>query len=221
MGKEEIRKELHENILNGDFELTKDIALKALAENAEPLEMINFSLVPAIEIVGDKFEKREYFLPDLMRSANAMKNALEVFEAEIKKSGIERKSSGKVVIGTVKGDIHEIGKSIVASLLTAKGFNVIDLGIDVDSDTFINKIIEVDADILGMSALLPITMPYQGKVIEDLKARNLRDKVKVMIGGSPVTQEHSDRIGADGYADNAVDAVKLAERLMKLLTLNF
>jgi methanogenic corrinoid protein MtbC1 len=206
MGKEEIRKELHENILNGDFELTKDIALKALAENAEPLEMINFSLVPAIEIVGDKFEKREYFLPDLMRSANAMKNALEVFEAEIKKSGIERKSSGKVVIGTVKGDIHEIGKSIVASLLTAKGFNVIDLGIDVDSDTFINKIIEVDADILGMSALLPITMPYQGKVIEDLKARNLRDKV---------TQEHSDRIGADGYADNAVDAVKLAERLMK------
>jgi corrinoid protein of di/trimethylamine methyltransferase len=215
MGKEEIRKELHENILNGDFELTKDIALKALAENAEPLEMINFSLVPAIEIVGDKFEKREYFLPDLMRSANAMKNALEVFEAEIKKSGIERKSSGKVVIGTVKGDIHEIGKSIVASLLTAKGFNVIDLGIDVDSDTFINKIIEVDADILGMSALLPITMPYQGKVIEDLKARNLRDKVKVMIGGSPVTQEHSDRIGADGYADNAVDAVKLAERLMK------
>jgi 5-methyltetrahydrofolate--homocysteine methyltransferase len=165
--------------------------------------------------VGEKFSKKEYFLPDLMRSASAMKNAIEIFEKEIKTKGIERKTMGKVIIGTVKGDIHEIGKSIVSSLLTAKGFKVVDLGVDVDSETFIKNVINEKADILGMSALLPITMPYQGKVIEDLKLKNLRNKVKVMVGGSPVTQEHADRIGADGYADNAVSAVKLAEKLMQ------
>lgn len=214
MGKEEIKKELYENILNGDFELTEDVSKMAIEEGLDSLLTINEVLVPAIDLVGEKFGKKEYFLPDLMRSANAMKIALQILEEEIKKSGVERKSSGKVVIGTVKGDIHEIGKSIVASLLSAKGFSVEDVGIDVDSNTFINKIVEIDADILAMSALLPITMPYQGKVIEELKAKKLRDKVKVMVGGSPVTQEHADNIGADGYADDAVGAVKLAERLM-------
>ena len=214
MSAEEIKKQLYENILSGDFELTGDIALKAVEENMDPLTIINETLVPAIELVGEKFSKKEYFLPDLMRSASAMKNAIEVFEKEIKTKGIERKTMGKVIIGTVKGDIHEIGKSIVSSLLTAKGFEVADLGVDVDSETFIKNIINENADILGMSALLPITMPYQGKVIEDLKLKNLRNKIKVMVGGSPVTQEHADRIGADGYADNAVSAVKLAEKLM-------
>ncbi|MCL5071364.1 MAG: cobalamin-dependent protein, partial [Actinobacteria bacterium] len=184
-------------------------------ENIDPLTVINETLVPAIELVGEKFSKKEYFLPDLMRSANAMKIAIEVFEKEIKTKGIERKTMGKVVIGTVKGDIHEIGKSIVSSLLTAKGFEVVDLGVDVDSETFIKNIIDEKADILGLSALLPITMPYQEKVIEDLKLKNLRNRVKVMVGGSPVTQEHADRIGADGYADNAVSAVKLAQKLMQ------
>lgn len=216
MGTEEVKKLLYENILNGDFEQTKNIAQNALKQNVDPMEAINNLLVPAIELVGEKFGAREYFLPDLMRSASAMKNALEIFEAEIKTKGIERKSSGKVVIGTVKGDIHEIGKSIVSSLLTAKGFDVTDLGVDVDSDTFINKVVSEKADILGMSALLPITMPYQSKVIEDLKTKGLRNSVKVMIGGSPVTQEHADRIGADGYADNAVEAVKIAEKLMQV-----
>jgi corrinoid protein of di/trimethylamine methyltransferase len=214
MTAEEIKKELYENVLNGDFDLTQEIAQKVLSENMDPLEAINTALVPAIELVGEKFGKKEYFLPDLMRSANAMKNALAVFEKEIKARGVERKSSGKVVIGTVKGDIHEIGKSIVASLLTAKGFDVFDLGVDVDSESFIKKVLEEKADILAMSALLPITMPYQAKVIEDLKAKGLRTGIKVMVGGSPVTQEHADRIGADGYADNAVSAIKLAEKLM-------
>jgi 5-methyltetrahydrofolate--homocysteine methyltransferase len=215
MSAEEIKKQLYENILSGDFELTGGIAVKAVEENMDPLIIINETLVPAIELVGEKFSKKEYFLPDLMRSASAMKNAIEVFEKEIKTKGIERKTMGKVIIGTVKGDIHEIGKSIVSSLLTAKGFEVVDLGVDVDSETFIKNVINEKADILGMSALLPITMPYQGKVIEDLKLKNLRNKVKVMVGGSPVTQEHADRIGADGYADNAVSAVKLAEKLMQ------
>lgn len=214
MTAEEIKKELYENVLNGDFDLTQEIAQKVLSENMDPLEAINTALVPAIELVGEKFGKKEYFLPDLMRSANAMKNALAVFEKEIKARGVERKSSGKVVIGTVKGDIHEIGKSIVASLLTAKGFDVFDLGVDVDSESFLKKVLEEKADILAMSALLPITMPYQAKVIEDLKAKGLRTGIKVMVGGSPVTQEHADRIGADGYADNAVSAIKLAEKLM-------
>jgi len=215
MSAEEIKKQLYENILSGDFELTGGIAVKAVEENMDPLIIINETLVPAIELVGEKFSKKEYFLPDLMRSASAMKNAIEIFEKEIKTKGIERKTMGKVIIGTVKGDIHEIGKSIVSSLLTAKGFKVVDLGVDVDSETFIKNVINEKADILGMSALLPITMPYQGKVIEDLKLKNLRNKVKVMVGGSPVTQEHADRIGADGYADNAVSAVKLAEKLMQ------
>jgi len=215
MSAEEIKKQLYENILSGDFELTGSIAVKAVEENMDPLIIINETLVPAIELVGEKFSKKEYFLPDLMRSASAMKNAIEVFEKEIKTKGIERKTMGKVIIGTVKGDIHEIGKSIVSSLLTAKGFEVVDLGVDVDSETFIKNVINEKADILGMSALLPITMPYQGKVIEDLKLKNLRNKVKVMVGGSPVTQEHANRIGADGYADNAVSAVKLAEKLMQ------
>jgi 5-methyltetrahydrofolate--homocysteine methyltransferase len=215
MSAEEIKKQLYENILSGDFELTGAIAVKAVEENMDPLITINETLVPAIELAGEKFSKKEYFLPDLMRSASAMKNAIEVFEKEIKTKGIERKTMGKVIIGTVKGDVHEIGKSIVSSLLTAKGFEVVDLGVDVDSETFIKNIINEKADILGMSALLPITMPYQGKVIEDLKLKNLRNKVKVMVGGSPVTQEHADRIGADGYADNAVSAVKLAEKLMQ------
>ena len=214
MTSEEVKKALYENILSGDFDLTEEIANRAISENIDPLEAINTALIPAIELVGEKFGKKEYFLPDLMRSANAMKNALTVFEKDIKQRGIERKSSGKVVIGTVKGDIHEIGKSIVASLLTAKGFEVFDLGVDVDSEAFIKKVTEEKADILAMSALLPITMPYQAKVIEDLKAKGLRAGVKVMVGGSPVTQEHADRIGADGYADNAVSAVRLAERLM-------
>ncbi|MGZ8553417.1 MAG: cobalamin B12-binding domain-containing protein [Chitinophagaceae bacterium] len=215
MTAEEIKKELYENVLNGDFDLTHEIAQKVLSENMNPLEAINTVLVPAIELVGEKFGKKEYFLPDLMRSANAMKNALAVFEKEIKARGVERKSSGKVVIGTVKGDIHEIGKSIVASLLTAKGFDVFDLGVDVDSESFVKKVLEEKADILAMSALLPITMPYQAKVIEDLKAKGLRTGIKIMVGGSPVTQEHADRIGADGYADNAVSAIKLAEKLMQ------
>jgi len=215
MSSEEIKKQLYENILSGDFELTGSIAVKAVEENMDLLITINETLVPAIELVGEKFSKKEYFLPDLMRSASAMKNAIEIFEKEIKTKGIERKTMGKVIIGTVKGDIHEIGKSIVSSLLTAKGFEVVDLGVDVDSETFIKNVINEKADILGMSALLPITMPYQGKVIEDLKLKNLRNKVKVMVGGSPVTQEHADRIGADGYADNAVSAVKLAEKLMQ------
>jgi corrinoid protein of di/trimethylamine methyltransferase len=215
MGLDEIKKGLYENILEGDFEITEELAFKAISEGVDALSTINDTLIPAIELVGEKFGKKEYFLPDLMRSANAMKNALGVFEAEVKKSGVERRSAGKVVIGTVKGDIHEIGKSIVASLLSAKGFSVFDVGVDVDSETFISKIISVEADILAMSALLPITMPYQAKVIEDLKSKDLRNKLKVMVGGSPVTQEHCDKIGADGYADNAVDAVKLAESLMK------
>jgi corrinoid protein of di/trimethylamine methyltransferase len=209
-----IEEELYENILNGDFELSRDIALNALQIGIDPLKSINSILIPAIEVVGERFSKKEYFLPDLMRSANAMRNAMEIFEEAIKAKGVERKSLGRIVIGTVKGDIHEIGKSIVASLLAAKGFEVYDLGVDVDADLFLANITEKKADILAMSALLPITMPYQGKVISDLESQGLREKVKVIVGGSPVTKEHADRIGADGYADNAVEAVKLAERIL-------
>ena len=214
MSIEEMKKQLYENVLKGDFDLTENIVMHALDEGMDPLKIINEDLVPAIGLVGEKFAKKEYYLPDLMISANAMNKAIQILESKIEKSGVERESSGKVVIGSVKGDIHDIGKTIVASLLSAKGFVVEDVGVDVDLNTFINKIVEIDADILAMSALLPITMPYQEEVIKELEAKKLRDKIKVMVGGSPVTQEHADNIGADGYADDAVGAVKLAEKLM-------
>ena len=214
MSIEEMKKQLYENVLKGDFDLTENIVMQALDEGMDPLKIINEDLVPAIELVGDKFAKKEYYLPDLMISANAMNKAIQILESKIEKSGIERESSGKVVIGSVKGDIHDIGKTIVASLLSAKGFIVEDVGVDVDLNTFINKIVEIDADILAMSALLPITMPYQREVIKELEVKKLRDKIKVMVGGAPVTQEYADNIGADGYADDAVGAVKLAEELM-------
>ena len=215
MNQDIIKKELYDNILEGDFELTEELSKKAIIGGIDVLQTIDDTLIPAIKIAGERFAKEEYFLPDLMRCANALKKALKILEAEIKKSGLERKTKGKIVIGTVKGDIHEIGKSIVSALLSVNGFDVIDIGVDIDSDTFINKIQEEKADILAMSALLPITIPYQGKVIADLQARNLRHLVKIMIGGAPVTQEHCDKIGADGYADNAIDAAKLAEELMQ------
>ena len=159
------------------------------------------------------FEEGEFFLPELMRSAEAMKAAMTIFKPVLMK-GKEDRSLGKVVIGTIEGDIHDIGKTLVASLLSAEGFEVYDLGADVPISTFIDKAVEVDAQIICMSALLTTTMVGQKKLIDQLKEKKLRDKFKILIGGAPISKKWVEEIGADGSAENAVSAVKLARKVL-------
>ena len=165
--------------------------------------------------IGDQFQRLEVFLPELMLGARIFTEAMKLLEPLIAKKGIEREVEGRVVIGTVKGDVHNIGKDIVAMLLKTAGFEVYDLGVDVEISKFIEKAHEVKADIIGLSSLLTSTMPIQKDFIDILKERGERNKYLVMVGGGPVTQGWADDIGADGYADNAEEAVRLASDLMQ------
>lgn len=169
--------------------------------------------MPGMNIVGDFFAKGDYFLPDLIIAADGMKRAMELLEPELRARQQAIETPGVVVIGTVKGDIHEIGKSLVATMLSANGFKVHDLGVDVPIATFIDKIRETNANLLGLSALLTTTMTMQREVIKQLVNAGLRDQVKVMVGGAPVTRSWAEEIGADGYAEDAMGAVTLAKRL--------
>lgn len=201
-----------EAILNGNIELAKKLADKVISENIDiNLAIDAFSL--AIREAGDLFEEGEFFLPELMRSAEAMKAAMTIFEP-ILKEGKEDRILGKVVIGTIEGDIHDIGKTLVAALLSAEGFEVHDLGADVPISTFIDKAVEVDAQIICISALLTTTMVGQKKLINQLKEKKLRDKFKILIGGAPISKKWVEEIGADGSAENAVSAVKLARKVL-------
>jgi corrinoid protein of di/trimethylamine methyltransferase len=164
--------------------------------------------------VGELYSTGEYFLPDLILGGEAMKAALEVLEPALKAAGQERQVLGTVVLGTVKGDIHEIGKSLVGSMLSANGFEVYDIGIDVESSEFVAQARSTGADIVALSALLTTTMLHQREVIDHLAEAGVRDQVKVMVGGSPVTQAWADQIGADGFAEDAAGAVVVAKRLM-------
>ncbi len=201
-----------EAILNGKIEAAEKLANKAIEDNIDVNIAIDaFSL--AIRKAGDLFEEGEFFLPELMRSAEAMKAAMTIFKPVLMK-GKEDRSLGKVVIGTIEGDIHDIGKTLVASLLSAEGFEVYDLGADVPISTFIDKAVEVDAQIICMSALLTTTMVGQKKLIDQLKEKKLRDKFKILIGGAPISKKWVEEIGADGSAENAVSAVKLARKVL-------
>ena len=201
-------------ILSGDTKVAQNLAKKVIADNLDINSAIDtFSL--AIREAGDLFEEGEFFLPELMRSAEAMKAAMAIFEPIISE-GKESRSLGRVVIGTIEGDIHDIGKTLVASMLSAEGFDVHDLGADVPVSTFIDKALEVNADIICISALLTTTMVGQKRLIDTLKEKNLRDKFKVLIGGAPVSKQWTKEIGADGTAENAVSAVKLAKNLLAL-----
>jgi len=202
-----------EVIINGDRELAKQLANEAI-KNKEDIDKIIDSFSEAIKHVGDLFEEGEFFLPEMMRSAEAMKSAMEILTPVLAKEAQEDRITGKVVIGTIEGDIHDIGKTLVASMLQAEGFEVYDLGADVPIETFIEKAIEVDANLICLSALLTTTMIGQKKLIDILKEKGIRDKFKVLIGGAPVTKKWVDEIGADGTAENAVSAVKLAKKLM-------
>jgi 5-methyltetrahydrofolate--homocysteine methyltransferase len=202
---------LHDAVLNGDAKTAVAITKEAIAEGIEPLKLITESMVPAMDEVGRRFECEEYFVPELLLSARAMKGALELLRPLLAERGIQ--PTGKVAIGTVQGDLHDIGKNLVASLLEGGGFEVIDLGTDVAPEKFIKAVKESGAQIVCLSALLTVTMPSMKKTIDALKEAGVRDRVKVLVGGAPVTQQYAEEIGADGYGENANTAVSLARRL--------
>jgi len=201
---------LYNAIVNGDAKSSLTLTQQALAEGVDPLVLVNEQMIPAMDEVGRRFEANEYFVPELLISARAMKAALDLIRPLLIARG--DKPLGRVVIGTVKGDLHDIGKNLVASLLEGGGFEVIDLGVNVSPEKFVETINAKDANILAMSALLTTTMPAMKSIIEALKTAGVRERVKVLIGGAPITQKYADEIGADGYSENAVGAVALAKR---------
>lgn len=205
-------KELYEAIVRGDAKTAKALTQQALSEGTNPLSVVNDYMVPAMDEVGRRFEASEYYVPELLISARAMKTALDLVKPLLAARG--ERPAGKVVIGTVKGDLHDIGKNLVASMLEGGGFEVIDLGVNVPPERFIAAINEKQANILAMSALLTTTMPAMKSTVEALRQAGVRDRVKVLIGGAPITQKFADEIGADGYSDNAVGAVALAKRAL-------
>jgi corrinoid protein of di/trimethylamine methyltransferase len=210
---EELYQKLAQAVIDGEPEDAEALARQALAQGADPLACINLGLVKGIQKVGEYFSAGDYFLPELIIGADAMKAALDVLEPALLE-GQSRTVVGKVVLGTVEGDLHEIGKTLVSTMLTAHGFKVLDIGVDKKTSDFIAAIQEMDADIVGASALLTTTMRQQKKLIEALQEAGLREKVKVMVGGAPVTESYAKEIGADGYAEDAIAAVEIAYRLM-------
>jgi corrinoid protein of di/trimethylamine methyltransferase len=206
--------ELYKAIVEGYSEDAEALARQLLDEGMPPMQIIDECMVPAIQEVGRLYETGEYFLPELMMGAEAMQAALKVVQPALRGEGAQRQVLGTVVIGTVAGDLHDIGKSIVATMLSANGFDVYDLGVDVSASQFLDKVREVNATILGMSALLPTTMPYMQRVIESAKEAGLRDQLIILVGGAPVTPAFAEKIGADGYADDAAGAVHVAKQLV-------
>ena len=210
----ELLAELTEALVSCNPDLTVDLTRHALEEEMEPLTIINEGLVTGMDIVGQKFQDGEYFLPQMVIAANAMQQAMVLLEPELAARQQTVEVPGTLVIGTVQGDIHEIGKSLVATMMSAKGFRVHDLGVDVPAEVFVEKVKEADADLLGLSALLTTTMTAQRDVIEALEEAGIRDRVKVILGGAPISQEWADTIGADGYAEDVIGAVELSKRLV-------
>lgn len=209
----EIFSQLAQSLIDGEPEATADLTRQALDAGIEPLAVIREGLVPGMNVVGEKFSCGDYFLPDLIIAADGMQKAMELLEPELRARQQAVESAGTVVIGTVKGDIHEIGKSLVGTMLSANGFKVFDLGVDVPTAAFVNKVKETGANLVGLSALLTTTMTMQREVIQALAAAGLRDQVKVMVGGAPVTRSWAHEIGADGYAEDAMGAVQAARLL--------
>lgn len=213
MTSEEILNGLSQAVVEGEPEKAAELAQQALDEGLDPLTCINEGLTPGIQRVGELFATGDYFLPDLIIGGEAMKDALEILEPALV-GGQEREIQGRVVLGTVEGDLHEIGKTLVGTMLAANGFRVTDIGVDKPAVDFVDAVRENDATLVGASALLTTTMPEQRKLIEALEEAGLRDQVKVMIGGAPVTEDWAEEIGADGYAQDAIGAVALAQRLI-------
>jgi len=205
-------KALYDAILTGDAKTAVAVTKEALAEQMDPQELIQKSMIPAMNEAGKRFECEEYFVPELLLAARAMKGSLELLRPLLAERGAE--PTGRVIIGTVKGDLHDIGKNLVASMLEGGGFEVVDLGADVAAEKFVEAVRERKPNLVCMSALLTVTMPSMKTTIQALEAAGIRDQVKVMVGGAPVTAQYATEIGADGYADNASSAVAKARELI-------
>lgn len=209
----EMYDKLAQAVIDGEPEEAEALARQALEQDLDPLTCINEGLTRGISRVGELFACGDYFLPDLIISGEAMKEALAVLEPALI-GDQSREILGRVVLGTVEGDLHEIGKTLVGTMLTANGFVVTDIGVDQSAETFVAKVRETNANLVGASALLTTTMLEQGKIIDALKEAGLRDQVKVIVGGAPVTQSWAEKIGADGFASDAIAAVTLAKELV-------
>lgn len=205
-------KQLHEAVLKGDAKTAKTVTEAALAENIEPIKLVQEFMMPAMAEVGRRFESNEYFVPELLISARAMKSALELLRPRLTSTGAQ--PAGRVAIGTVKGDLHDIGKNLVAAMLEGGGYEIIDLGVNVAPEQFITAVIERNANLVAMSALLTTTKPSMKTTIEAFGQAGLRHRVKVLVGGAPVTQQYADEIGADGFSESAAGVVVAAKKAL-------
>ena len=203
---------LTEAILNGDAKAAVAITQQALAEKTDPQELVTKYMIPAMDEMGKRFETGDCFVPELLIAARAMKASLALIRPLLAARGAE--PAGRILIGTVKGDLHDIGKNLVASMLEGAGFEVVDLGVDVGHEKILAELQTKKADVVALSALLTTTMPNMRTVIDELKKAGVRDQIKVIVGGAPLTQRFADEIGADGYSDNANGAVSLARKLV-------
>jgi corrinoid protein of di/trimethylamine methyltransferase len=212
MANEAFFKEAIDSLVNHDKDKAEDVAKRAIAAGVSPQDIMQKGFVVGIRQVGDQFDEGEVYLPELMLAAAAMEAAMEICNEALPEG--ESETRGVIVMGTVEGDIHDIGKAIVCAYLRANGYEVHDLGRDVPVDAFVDKAEEVNADVIGASALLTATMRKQSEIVAELKDRGMRDKVKFVVGGAPCTQEYADSIGADAYASDASDGVKKIEKLL-------
>lgn len=203
-------KALYEAVLKGDAKSAREITQKAIADGADPMHLVNEQMVPAMSEVGRRFECNEYFVPELLISARAMKASLELIRPLLVARGAQ--PVARVAIGTVKGDLHDIGKNLVAAMLEGGGFEVLDLGVNVSPEQFVQAVQNKGAQVIAMSALLTTTMPSMRSTVEALKDAGVREQVKVLVGGAPITQKYADEIGADGYSESAPGAVLLAKQ---------
>jgi 5-methyltetrahydrofolate--homocysteine methyltransferase len=210
----DVLKELGKEVQDGEVDKVKELIQKAVDQGVAAMDILEKSLRPTMEEVGKKFESLEIFLPEMLQAADAMKAGVEILRPYLAAGGGEEKK-GRIVLGTVQGDVHKIGKDIVRIMLEGAGFEVFDLGHDVPDSTFVEKVKELQPDILGMSALMTTTMQNIPRVMQALEASGLRKKVKVIVGGAPVLPEWVEEIGADGYGENAVEAVNVSKRLTK------
>jgi len=207
MTNEKIIEEFINAAVNMDIISAKDSCKKAINQGLDPYEFIEQAITKALVIIGDKFENEEFFLPELFMAAEIVKKSMKILEPHIKGSS-KKKSLGKIVIGTAKSDMHDIGKNIVSFFLQAEGFEVVDLGVDVSPERFVEAVRNEKPDILAISALITLTMPEVSNTLKALEEANLRNQVKIIVGGAPMTQEFVDDIGADALAKNAIDGVK-------------
>ncbi|MFH1421202.1 MAG: corrinoid protein [Planctomycetota bacterium] len=203
---------LYDAILKGDNKTAHELTKEALSANTDPQELVTKYMIPAMDEVGRRFEANEYFIPELLIAARAMKSALALVRPLLAEKKVE--PVGRVIIGTVKGDLHDIGKNLVISMLEGGGFEVTDLGVDVPPDKFVSALKDKKVDIIALSALLTTTMPMMKTTIDTLKEAGVRDFIKIIVGGAPVTKSYSDKIGADGYSDNANGAVTMCRKFI-------